>query len=105
MSTSPKRKVHDRREAEALLAAWRASGLSFIKFCNREKVDGRSLQCWRINVARAATDAPIQLVELAPMKADTSVTYRVRLGDVVIEVDDAFRDDTLSRLLAVVAAC
>lgn len=39
----------------------------------------------------------------APARA--TVVYRVVVGDLAVEVDDGFREDTLARLLRVVARC
>ena len=105
MTTSLKRKIQDRTEAEAFLADWEASGLAFRAFCNRKDIDGRSLHCWRMIFDREAADAPVQLVELAPTSIASTSIYRIRLGEAVVEVDDTFRADTLARLLAVVVAC
>ena len=98
MTTSSKRKIQDRAEAEALLAEWEASGLAFRAFCNRKDIDGRSLHCWRMTLDRGAADAPVQLVELTPIPVETTAIYRIRIGSALVEVDDAFRADTLARL-------
>jgi hypothetical protein len=50
----------------------------------------------------------MRLVELTPTcepEQARVARYRVQVGEVVVEVDDTFRDETLARLLAVVAAC
>ena len=102
------RKVLDRADAEDLLHDWAGSGLEFRDFCTRERVDGRSLRCWRTNLRRRSSrDSGVQLVELTLSQTLSSAraVYRVLVGDVVVEVDDGFREDTLSRLLGVVARC
>jgi hypothetical protein len=54
-------------------------------------------------------EAPTAFVELAvgPVpEAAAEARYRICLGDDIgIEVDDHFRDDTLRRLIGVVASC
>lgn len=104
-----RRKVHDHDDAEELLDEWEASGLEFRTFCARSGVDGRSLQCWRQNLGRrqasAALPHVVELVRPGRPAPKGAATYRVVVGDVAVEVGDAFREDTLARLLAVVARC
>jgi len=45
----------------------------------------------------------VRLVEVATTQLPT--TYRVVVGELAIEVNDGFRDDTLARLLAVARLC
>jgi hypothetical protein len=45
----------------------------------------------------------VELVPTAPLRAGGSL--RVRCGRFVVEVDDDFDDDTLTRVLTLVAAC
>jgi len=100
------RKVRDRHEASRLLCELELSTQPLVAFCRRRGIDGRSLHCWRLNLRqeprRPAT--PLHLVELAMAPARTAL-YRVIIDGIEVEVDDDFRDDTLARLLAVVAAC
>lgn len=101
-----RRRVVDEDDACELLDAWAASGLEFRTFCGQRGVDGRSLQCWRVNLRRGQrSEAPVRLVELRMSAPSARASYRVVLGDVAIEVDDAFREDTLVRLLAAVGGC
>ena len=100
-----RRKVRSRGEAEVLLDELEASGLALRAFCSERGLDGRSLQCWRLNLgrkpsrARAATSPSLRLVEFALPSARAS--YRVLVGEHAVEVDDAFREDTIARLLDV----
>lgn len=107
MQVTTRRKVVDQGDAEDLLGNWAASRLTLRDFCARERIDGRSLQCWRTNLERrSSSGAGVQLVELTLSPRPTSrAVYRVVVGEVAVEVDDGFREDTLSRLLAVVARC
>lgn len=105
-----RRKVVDQADAEWLLDAWDDSGLELPAFCSAQGVDGRSLQCWAMNLGRREQDprlASLGVVELgigqrAPAPA---AVYRLVVGRVAVEVGDAFRDDTLARLLRVVSRC
>jgi hypothetical protein len=106
---STRRKVLDEGDAHELLDAFEASQVPFTAFCVERGVDGRSLQWWREKLRRGRrSNAPVRLVELTTTPAAATTTrasYRVVLGGVTIEVDDAFREDTLVRLLAVVGGC
>jgi hypothetical protein len=45
------------------------------------------------------------LIELVPTPALRAARYVVRVGDVAIEVDDDFSDETLARVVRVLRAC
>jgi len=107
------RRITDESEARGLLGEFEVSGLGMPEFCAQVGVDGRSLNCWRLNLGRRA-EAPstpsqsmrfleVVIGAVAPPKPVPA--YRLHVGDVVIEVDDNFREDTLGRLLRVAAAC
>lgn len=101
-----RRKVRDEDDAQQLLGQWEESGLEFRDFCERRGVDGRSLHCWLLNLeARAPEPAPLRLVEVMAPPPTRKAAYRLSVGEVHIEVDDDFNDDTLARLLRVAAAC
>lgn len=104
-----RRKVQDRDDAVELLNELEASGLEIRKFCAGRGIDGRSLHCWRTNLRGdlPTSRRQVRLVELTPAARPTPITarYRVVVGDLAVEVDDAFHEDTLARLLAVVARC
>lgn len=103
-----RRKVRDNADARELLREWQHSDLELSDFCEGRGVDGRSLNCWRINlgVRRRSSHGALRLVEVVGTPPARHAAYRVILGDVVVQVDDDFRDDTLARLLRiVVAAC
>ena len=105
MAAGARRKVHDRDDALALLDELADSDLDLRSFCRLKGVDGRSLQCWRTNLSRRSP--PVRLVELVPRAPlpTTTARYRIHRNECVIEVDDAFRSDTLTRLLDVLGAC
>lgn len=108
-----RRKVRDEREARGLLDELQGSGLGMPEFCARVGVDGRSLNCWRVNLERrdgvdkAVTAPPssVRFLEVVGVRPPTRrAVYRLRLGRVLIEVDDDFEEDTLGRLLTVASA-
>lgn len=104
------RKITDEREAEACLSAAAASGLDRAAWANRQGIDARSLNAWRLNLERRERGSgavpPLRVLELVPAPDEPPrSTYQVRCGSFVVEVDDHFDERVLSRLLAVVAAC
>ncbi len=103
-----RRKVRDERDAWELLEDLDASGLELRRFCEQRGVDGRSLNCWRRNLDATVDEsepARLRLVEVVERRPARRAEYRLSVGDVVIEVDDDFQDDTLVRLLRVASAC
>jgi len=111
MATTRRRKVHDERDAQALLMELEHSGLELSAFCAVQGIDGRSLNCWRHNLGdrtghRLSSQA-LRLVEVVAMENDLAppAAYKLSIGGVCIEVDDHFRDATLARLLRVAATC
>lgn len=100
-----RRKVRDEDDAWGLLDEWEASGLELREFCERRGIDGRSLNCWRLNLGAQEPEPTLRLVEVVGPQPARKAEYRVEVGDVVVRVDDDFRDDTLARLLRVVAGC
>ena len=67
-------------------------------------MDGAGRGC-TINLARRGTAPPApRLVELVAV-GEPSASYAVRCGRFVVEVGERFDEETLLRLLQVVAAC
>lgn len=99
------RKIQDEADAVQCLDAQRASGLELAQWAMRHGIDGRSLNSWRMNLARRGTArrAP-RLVELVASGGPTA-RYTVRCGRLAVEVGDDFDQETLFRLLQVVASC
>jgi hypothetical protein len=100
-----RRKVRDHKEAVELLSSLATSGLSLVEFSRSRGIDGRSLHCWQLNLRPPTpTSGGLRLMELAVQQPDRpAASYRIRFDGVEIEVDDDFREDTLGRLLAVLA--
>ncbi len=105
------RKVVDERDARACLAALARSGETLRAWARRNRVDGRSLRAWQINLSRAATTAlarrsPAKLVELVPVSFPASGRrYVVRVGAGSVEIGDDFDAGTLRRIVEVLRAC
>ena len=100
-----RRKVRDENDAQKLLVDWERSGLDISAFCARVGVDGRSLNCWRVNLGRreeTKTAPPLRFLEVVGTQAAPRAEYRIRVGELVVEVDDDFREDTLCRILRAV---
>lgn len=114
MGITPRRKVRDQAEARELLDRLLDSNMKLPEFCAEHGIDGRSLNCWRRNLARRrhadAAPAPgpqrLRLVEVLPSTPPgPSPTYRVVVGSVVIELDHHFDEHDLTRLLRAVTRC
>ena len=101
----PLRKIRDAKDAQDCLAAAEDSGVGRAEWARRHGVDARSLNAWRVNLGRGAGTSPLRLVELLAPPHPSTGRYVVHIGELSVEVDDAFREDTLVRLLRVVSAC
>ena len=103
------RKIRSEADARACLTAAKAAGSANLALWAREhRIDGRSLNAWRVNLERGAAARKPRLVELLPAAALTARTapqYLVRCGELTVEVDGSFDEATLGRLLRVVLAC
>lgn len=115
------RKIKDAKDARECLSAAKASGLTNAEWARQEGIDGRSLNAWRMNLGVSAKSrsskksrcskskaTPPRMVELvAPAKSSMPKRprYAVRFGELTIEVDEHFEEETLRRLVRVVASC
>jgi hypothetical protein len=117
------RRIDDELEAQRCLLAVEASDLSLGKWCRERGIDGRSLNAWRVNLARrGAKAAPKReprrkrtasgsgLVELvrAPVAmatAPSATRYVLEISGARVEFGDDFREDTLARIMTVLHAC
>ena len=118
-----RRKITDADDARRCLAAARRAGKRVGAWAQANGVDGRSLNAWRMNLARRgggprrraqaqparAALAPRPrpaLVELIPApRPAPPARYVVLVGDVRIEVGDGFDVTTLRRLVGALRAC
>ena len=102
------RKIRDHADAEACLEAVTRSGLRRVDWCHANGIDARSLNAWRLNLARSdprpVAEERLRLVELVPQPLQP-VGVRVRIGDVVIDVPPDFDEATFVRVVRLVASC
>jgi hypothetical protein len=118
------RKIEDERDARECLAAVRAAGGDIGAWARSHGVDGRSLNAWRVNLARGlagsrgrrkkrasrtqAQVAPIsaKLVEIvAAPSAPSPARYALQIGTTAVEFGDDFREETLRRVVAMLRSC
>jgi hypothetical protein len=105
------RKIWGERDARACVKAAKAAGLSLGAWARTHGVDGRSLHAWSVNLGLAASSASATsvtptLIELVPPPgARAAARYQVRVGDVAVEVDDDFADESLARIVRVLRTC
>ena len=97
------RKLSHAAEARECLAAASASGRSRADWAQEHGVDARSLNAWRLNLARARPPTPMRLVELVASAAPPPVT--VRCGAFEVVVPTHFDDEHVARVLRLVAGC
>lgn len=102
------RMVRDEADARECLASVAASKQSRGDWARANGVDGRSLYLWSLRLPPVPAEPPaeLRLVELVARSVPRlPARYTVRVGELGIEVDDAFDDDVLRRLISVVASC
>ena len=103
------RKIRDADDAEACLGAAGKAGLAPRDWAHQHGVDARSLQMWRVLLARRrpAQPAPLRLVELVSAVAPVAepARYRLTCNEFTLELVGAFDDRDVLRLLRLVRAC
>jgi len=121
------RKIKDANDARRCVSAADASGMTLTEWARDEGIDARSLHAWRMNLKldkktrrskkgptksmAAKTRGSARMVELVPSvsvsrpPATTRSRYAVRCGELSIEFGEDFEDETLRRLVRVVASC
>lgn len=103
------RKVANRDEAVRFLSQAAASGLERAVWARQNGINARSLNLWRVHLAREQAVPPpptLRLVELVSAPAaPKDVGLRVRCGSFVVEVDPDFDQVALARVLAAVVRC
>ena len=102
------RRIRNEREAREALAQVAEAGVDRVDWARERGIDPRSLNAWRLNLARRqrAERGPLRLVELVaePNAAASSVVH-VRCGPFVVDVTADVDDRLLARVLAAVASC
>lgn len=119
------RKITDEQEARRCLAAARRTGQSAGAWARANGIDGRSLNAWRVNLARRGASGKrtpprvssrsptamvvrprAALVELVPAsRPGVSPRYVVHVGELLVEIGDEFAPETLRRIVEALRAC
>ena len=119
------RKITDEQEARRCLAAARRTGESAGAWARANGIDGRSLNAWRVNLARRSASGNATrprtpsrsptalvvrpraaLVELVPVsRPGVMARYVVHVGELRVEVGDDFAPEALRRIVEVLRAC
>ena len=101
------RKIEDETEAVAALDSIARTGLELAEWCRARDIDARSLSGWRgvLKARGYEPPEPPTFVEVVRVPVERAARYTVRHGAFAVEVDEAFDEDSLGRLLRVVAAC
>jgi len=124
-SMREQRKITDEQEARRCLAAARRTGESAGAWARANGIDGRSLNAWRVNLARRSASGNATrprttsrsptalvvrpraaLVELVPVsRPGVMARYVVHVGELRVEVGDDFAPEALRRIVEVLRAC
>ena len=92
-----------RDEAGDLLEAWERSGERMSDWCSARGLNWYSLNAFKGRGSAATTE--IAFAEVVAPSAAVPAVYRLLVGELAIEVDNDFADDTLVRLVRTVARC
>ena len=119
------RKITNERGARRCWAAAGKTGERVVAWARANGIDGRSLNAWRMNLARRGSRSmptPMAtrrrtamvvrsraaLVELVPASrpsASAAARYAVHVGEVRVEIGDDFAAETLRRIIEVLRSC
>lgn len=104
------RKIEDENEAIEALDSVARTGLDLTEWCRARAIDARSLAGWRGVLEARGYEPPTErnhpdFIEVVRVPVESPVRYSVRHGGFTVELDDTFDEQTLGRLLRVVAAC
>ncbi len=111
---SGRRKIGNEHEARRCLSQVEAAGGEVGAWARAHGIDGRSLNAWRVNLARRGSAAeqsrrssPVSaLVELVPEPSSSRIArYVVDIGGARVELGDDFSEPTLRRLIEVLRSC
>lgn len=106
-----RRKIDSPHEARRCLRAAERAGQTAGEWAREHGIDGRSLNAWRMNLARRTRmkhrpDLEPRLVELVPVSGPgKEARYLVRIRDITIEVGVDFHEESLVRLVRALHAC
>lgn len=115
------RKIDDETEARRCLRAAKLAGRSAGEWARAHGIDGRSLNAWKVNLARRGTTAAPRrrepkssppahaLVELVPASPSPKLLaggrYVLEVAGARLEFDDGCSVATLRRVLEALRAC
>ncbi len=104
------RKVRDESEARRFLEAVARSGLERANWAHQHGIDARSLNAWRLVLARkerTGDDNPLRIVELVQnaTPGPAAEPIRVFVEDLVIEVPVGVDPPTLARVIRAARTC
>jgi len=114
-----RRRIEGELEARRCLSRVEAEDAQIGAWARAHGIDGRSLNMWRVNLARRGTKpnaprgrqlrSPVPsagVVELVPMAIpSTAVRYVLEIGSARLEIGDDFSEPTLRRLIGVLRTC
>jgi hypothetical protein len=93
-------------EAAELVREWQRSGERMSSWCAERGINWYSLSGYKgWQMTRRGRRLEFAEVVVADAAGEAHARYRVEIGDIVVEVDDHFRADTLRRLVQAVATC
>jgi hypothetical protein len=110
------RRILDEQDARRCLAAVKSSQASLAEWSQAHRVDGRSLNLWRLNLERRGgpqARVALKVVELVPAAAPVPAapgggeggTFRLRIRGVEVEVGADFDEQSLRRLVGLLKSC
>ena len=105
------RKIRDAVDARQCLGQPAASGMSGVAWARSRGIDGRSLNAWRMNLARGGQTRGdelrlVELIERVPRhEARSGSSISVSCGSFVVEVTVPVDEEALAQVLSVVATC
>jgi hypothetical protein len=110
------RKIDGEADARRCLAAVARAGGDLGAWTRAHGVDGRSLNLWRVNLARrsslrvkskALQPAALSMVELVPSPAAVTLDrrYVLEVAGARIELGDDFDEQTLRRVVRALRSC
>lgn len=107
----PGRRIINEEDARRCLAAAKSFRGGVAAWAQVNGVDGRSLNCWRVNLRRRKAPQPRalapRLVELVPasMARAARIGYVLHIRGVELEVGNHFDEVSLRRLVRLLKSC
>ena len=106
------RRIFNEQDARRCLAAAKASRGGLAAWAREHRVDGRSLNAWRVNLerrgvprVRAVGPKLIELVSAASVPTPSPAPYVLHVRGIELEVGDNFDEHSLRRLLVLLKSC